>query len=165
MSNTEIEFNITDTINNNVSSIKIVNDDTIFNLMGKICLVYNEDSKINVSITPDFLYVYDDDGPINFKYTNKDIKYPDPEKDKEDFHKADLIFYKNGKSYRQDLYDLSTKLIHSKFIHSKFKKKVHTLKVVCLLDILKEEEITTNPSEYYHGFIKKYWPNIKKKKV
>ena len=156
MSNTEIEFNITDTINNNVSSIKIVNDDTIFNLMGKICLVYN--------ITPDFLYVYDDDGPINFKYTNKDIKFNITDTINNNASSIKIVIDKdkidyNGKSYRQYFYDLSTKLIHSKF---KISNK-HTLKVVCLLDIL-NEDILKEKEEEYHGFIKKYWPNIKKEK-
>ena len=169
MSNTEIKFNITDTINNNVSSIKIVDDDTIFNLMGKICLVYNKISKINVSITPDFLYVYDGDGPINFKYTNKDIKFNITDTINNNASSIKFVIDKdkidyNGTSYRQYFYDVSTKLIHSKFIHSKFKKKEHTLKVVCLLDIL-NENILKEKEEEYHGFIKKYWPNIKKKSL
>jgi len=144
MSNHKIKFNI-----NKLSSIEIVDDDTIFNLLSKICLEHNKTNENN--ITPDFLYVYDKDGPINFKYTNTDIKYDINDQT------IDEIFYNNGKSYRQDVDDIDTKLIHSKL------KKNTDLNYVCLLDILKEEEEDYTP-EYYYGFIKKYWPNIKKEK-
>ena len=129
-------------------NINIVNDDTILNLINDIVLEYNKKSDYN--ITPDFLYVYNDNKPINFKYINTEINY-DFEKD---MSNIDPLFVLKNKPINQFIDYYNTKLINNNINKN--------INYVCLLDILdNDEEIK---SEYYYGFIKKYWPSIKKKK-
>lgn len=129
-------------------NINIVNDDTILNLINNIAIEYNKKSDYN--ITPDFLYVYSDDKPINFKYINTKIKYDF----KKDMSNIDPLFISKNKPINQYIDYYNTKLIHNNINKN--------INYVCLLDILDNDEEINN--EYYFGFIKKYWPSIKKKK-